>query len=48
METKDKPTIHYDVDGVIHILIGVGATINVLDHPGFNYGQMGGILCMHF
>lgn len=40
METKDKPTIHYDIDGVVHIVIGVGATVNVLDHPGFNYGQM--------
>lgn len=37
---ENKPVVHYDIDGVVHIVIGVGATVNVLNHPRFNYNQM--------
>ena len=29
---ETKPTVHYNVDGVKHIIVGQGATVNVLDH----------------
>jgi len=40
MDNIYKPTIRYSPNGVVHIEVGVGAVVNVIDHPGFNYGQM--------
>lgn len=29
---KIKPTVHYNIDGVVHIVVGQQATVNAIDH----------------
>ena len=37
---ENKPTVHYNVEGVVYIVIGQRATVNVIDHPRFYCGEM--------
>lgn len=31
-DIEHKPTVHYNIDGVKHIVVGQRATVNVIDH----------------
>lgn len=32
MNTTNKPTVHYNINGIKHIVVGQQATVNALDH----------------